>query len=610
MRKLSETYRGWLLLAFLVFVSFVLGVVLRRGDYPPYYGYAVLTILLLATYLHSYVYVFFAELAEKTSSSKMLHTGRVFSPRFHVSYATLVQAVSYFTIVIITVGIVHYFVHGAVSPWILLAALSLVLIFTAISFLPNIRVAFTVSMRKTSTEVELPFLLFYLKVLGSTHLTLYDILRIIEKSDVLRAWSSEVKNAFKFASVLGTSLITAMNVIAENHPSELVRDIFRRLLTVAVSVGSIKDIASRAFSQVYAQLEARLSGLIEKLTIINGLLMFVYLFVPIVFAVVSPLYGGDLVMSFMIPLALFFLFFFVMYAVTSSIYPSSFEITPPKLLKVLGYVCFALILLSAVFTGFLVIMAQNSQLLVITLIILPLFASAPIALYSELWLKKARLYDRFIRLALDASTVSTSLGENFITVMERLAPKYGRDVEKLVHRIILAQTTDYLGREAIKEAPSTFHAAFVELLLHSLSLGAKPEMIKELATSYEYLVNVNSKLANISRTQELIITGLATMLGWFVGFIRELMLNYMNIVQQTVVHGGWTINMPILAGFSPLVYNVVHCTSTIGLVLLSAIIGKMRGGSFVYGFRTLLLILAVFNIGLLLAGKLAPQIHS
>lgn len=600
---MSAGYRGWPLFAFLVFVSFVLGVILRRGGYPPYYGYVVLVLLLLATYLHSYVYEFFADFAEKTLSSKVLYMGRSFSPRFHVSYATLLQVISYFTIVVITVGIVYYFVYGEVSLWILLAAFLLVLVFAAISFLLNIRVALTTSVRKTGAEVELPFLLFYLKVLGSTHLTLYDILGVVEKSDVLKTWSGEVRNAFKFASVLGTSLITAMSVIAENHPSEFVRDIFRRLLRVAVSVGSIKDIAARAFGQVYVQLEARLSGLTEKLTIINGLLMFIFLFIPVVFAVVAPLYGGDVVMSFMVPLALFFFFFFVMYAVTSSIYPSAFEISTPKLLRILGYVCFGLVVASSLFTGLMVITTRNSLISMITLVALPLFTVAPVALYSELWLRRARLYDKFIKLALDASMVSTSLNENFLTVLERMAPKYGRDVENLACRIVTAQTADYLKKEVVREAPSMFHAAFIELLLHSLSLGAKPEIIKELTSSYEYLVNVNSKLNSISRTQELIIVALASMLGWFIGYIKGLMLNYMEMFQRALVQGGWSLSMPTPVNFNLLVYDVLHCTLIVALTLLSAIIGKMRGGSFIYGFRTLLVFIALFNTGFLLAGR-------
>lgn len=603
----SLKYKGWILLSILVFISVLTGVLLRYAKYPAWYGYPIVLLLLAATYLHSYLFEFFAGLAERVSTSRMLYMGRVLSPRYVSYYATAVQVLSYLSVTSIVIGIAYYLIYGELPLLAFVAPLVLSVILATASLVPSLQVAFTTATRKTSTEVELPFLLMLVRVLGSTHLTLYDILKAIEKSKVLKAWSSEVRNAVKLSSILGTSLVTAMGIVAENHPSSTVRDIFKRLLTVAVSVGSVKDIAERAFSQVYAQLEARLSGLTEKLTMVNGVLIFAYLLIPVVVALVAPLYGGGVELMYIISIAVFSLFFFVMYAVVSSIYPSAFEISPPRLLKALGFSIYAALVLVLAGAGFYALSTRSMSTLQVVTGVMPLAVVVPPLVYAELWLRRARTYDKLVRLVIDAVAVSTSLGENFVSVLERMAPRYGRDVEKLVYKIMLAHRAEYLREEVVKNAPSIFHAAFIETMLYSMSMGAKPEMVKELASSYEYLLNTYSKLHSISRTQELMMVGLAAMLGWFIGYVRSMLESYFTTAQKALSQSGaWMPSISILAGFNPLVYDVLNCVVVLALVLLSAIIGKMRGGSIVYGFRTAFIMMLVFSVGLALSKLVAP----
>ncbi|MEM0199062.1 MAG: hypothetical protein QXX72_02115 [Desulfurococcaceae archaeon] len=601
-------YRGWIPLGTLVVVSFTVGALLRIAGVPVFYGYPVVLLLLVATYLHSYMFDFFASLSEKVSMGRILYTGRAPSPRFSALYAVVVQVASYLALVFATIGIVYYFAYGFIPLWLPLIAFVIALLLAATSVLPMLQVKFTVASRKTGAEIELPFLLLMVKVLSSTHLTFYDILKAVEKSLVLKSWSNEIRSAVRYASVLGTSLITAMSAIAEKHPSSTVRDIFRRMITVAVSVGTVKEVADKAFGQVYAKLEARLSGLVEKLTIINGVLMFVYLFIPILLVIVAPLYGGDLLTVLVLPLAFFTLFFFVVYAVTSSIYPSAFEITPPRILLYLGLSVYAVVATLAIATGAYIVATKDTSFMVLTLSVIPLLLVAPVTTYSELWLRKARTYDKFIRMTLDAATVSASLGENLLSVMERLAPQYGRDVENITRKVVLAQTSDYLKADLIRDAPSLFHAAFVEVLLYSLSLGAKPEMIKELAASYEHLINVYSKLNSVSRTQELMVLGLVGMLSWFIGYIRGLFSQYLDLVRKASVQGAWSVNVEAYIRFNPLTYDVLWCVVILALLFLSIIVGKMRGGSPLYGFRTMLVLLAILSTSLVLSQVVAPGI--
>ncbi len=601
----EEPLRGFPL-ALLVLVSFAVGVLLRLGNYPVYYGYFVVAALLAIAHFHTRLYGLFREFAEGLSTSKMLYMGRPLSPRFVSSYAVAVQAASYLFVVITAVGVVYYMAYGALPLWLPVLAIVLAAALGLAAALPGLQASLTASARKTSAEVELPFLLLVFRVLGSTHLALYDVLYAVEKSSALRAWSREVKGARRLASVLGTSLITAMNIIAENHPSETVRDVFRRIITVAVSTGTLKEVAAKAFGHVYARLEARLSGLVDKLTMINGVLILAFLFVPVVFALVVPIYGASPSTAFLMPLALYSLFFFVIYGVVSSLYPSAFAIDVPKPLLYVGTAGLAVPVLSILFAGFRVLITRDASILPLAVVVVPLAATAPAALYSELWLRKARTYDKFIKMTLDAAAISASLGENLVSVMERLAPRYGRDVERLARRVAVAQASEQLREELVKEAPSLFHAAFIEALLHSLALGARPEVIKELASSYEHLVNVQSKILSTARMQELMIIGLIAMLSFFTGFVRGVFTGYVSVLQRVGAQGAWSVNMQAYLKFDPVVYDILYCDMTLSVLLLSLVMGKMRGGSLFYGFRTALVMLALFSTGLLVSTYLAP----
>lgn len=606
---MSPSQLKWFLIAFLLLLSYTIGVFLKVTKTPIIYGYLLIPALLFMIYVNEYIFKVFKTFVDKLSSTKMLYMGRPLSPREVVSYALIFQLASYFLVVVVALGIILVAGYGTIPAWLPIVVLALLVVFIIVAIFPNLQVAFVASARKTNTEIELPFLLMTFRVLGSTHLTLYDILYAVENSKALRAWSVEVKNARRLATFLGSSLITAISVLAENHPSSIVRDVFRRLLTVAISLGSVREVAEKAFGQIYAQLQARLEGLTDKLALINGVLVFVFLFIPVIFVVVTPLYGGSLEMMLLIPLSMFLLFYFVIYAVAASIYPSAFELSPPRPLKYISMVTYATIIFSAMFSGIHIVATRTTALLLFGTAIVPIVLVAPVAVYSELLYRKAKIYDKFIRMALDAATISASLGENFVTVLERLAPKYGKEVEKLAHKVLLAQSSEYLKRELVEKAPSLFHAAFLETLLNSLALGAKPEMVKELASSYEYLLNIYSKLNNTARVQELLMIGIVSMLSWFTGYIRGVFSSYMSIIQEAGAGGMWTVNIKNYIKFNPLVYDVLHCSVTISLLFLASIVGKMRGGSLVYGFRTALVLLILFNIGLIASSLFAPTLR-
>lgn len=608
-RLVSIKYHAWLLLGILSLISFMLGVLGRLQNIPLAHLYVIVVALVALTYYYSYLYIALRALSEKISTSKFLVAGKVLSERFITAYVASVQVVGFLTSLLIILGVTLGFTHGYIPLTLFLVAVALAGVFGVILVFPSLYVSFTTSTRKTTCEVELPFLLLFVRVLSSTHLTLYDILNAVENSRALRAWAEEVKNARKLATVLNTSLLTAMSIVSENHPSPTVRDVFRRILTVSISTGYLKEVVERAFGHIYTRLEARLSGLAEKFTIIYGVLIFALLFTPIVFAVVTPLYGGSLEMSFLVPLAISILFFFIIYAVVSSIYPSAFTINPPRMLVYLSTIGFIGPLLLVMVQALLLIMGVSSAIDTRITILGLVITLAPSVVYAELWLKRASLYDKLVRLASDAISVSISLGENFATVIERFAPKYGRGVEALVKRILLGYHVEPVRERILREAPSLYHATFLEALFQALLMGAKPEMLKSLATSYEQLVNVYSKLQSLARTQELLLVGLTSLVSVFMGYVKGLFTSYFNMVRNIGIHGGWSLNIQVFFNFNPVVYDVLTCAIMISLLFASIIVGKLRGGSALYAFRTTLLLLLLYITGLEIAGFLPVKLY-
>jgi len=609
MRLVSIKYYAWLLLGLLAIVSFTLGVIGRLLDIPLQYLYIVVIILTSLTYYYSYLYLALKTMSEKISTSKFLIAGRVLSERFITAYISTTQILGFSTTILIMLGVTIGFIHGYIPLILFIVTVAFAIVFGVVLVFPTLYISFTASTRKTSCEVELPFLLLFFRVLSSTHLTLYDILSAIENSRALRAWSEEVRNARKIASILNTSLLTAMSIVSENHPSRTVRDVFKRILTVSVSTGYLRDIVERAFGHIYTQLEARLSGLTEKFTIIYGVLIFALLFTPIVFAVVTPLYGGNIAMSFLIPLAVSLLFFFIIYAIVSDIYPSAFTINPPRILVYTSVVGFMGPIILIVLQVLPMIMGTSSilssQIIVLGLIL----TIAPCAIYAELWLRRVNLYDKLIRLVSDAISISVSLGENFVTVIERLAPRYGKSVEALTRRVLLGYHIGPVRERILREAPSLYHATFLEALFQALLMGAKPEMLKSLATSYEQLINVYSKLHSLARTQELMLIGLAGMVSVFMGYVKNLFTSYFNMIKSISAQGGWSINIQFFISFNPVVYDVLTCAILISLIFASIIIGKLRGGSALYAFRTTLTLLLLYIAGIEIANLMPIKLY-
>jgi hypothetical protein len=101
------------------------------------------------------------------------------------------------------------------------------------------------------------------------------------------------------------------------------------------------------------------------------------------------------------------------------------------------------------------------------------------------------------------------------------------------------------------------------------------------------------------------LLGLAGMVSVFMGYVKGLFSTYFNMIRGIGAQGGWTVNIQFFVNFNPVVYDVLTCAILISLLFASIIVGKLRGGSALYAFRTTLLLLLLY-IGGLEAANLLP----
>lgn len=590
---------------FLYVFAILFGALAKANNLPPYPFLGVLTIIFFLTFSFSWVYKQIVSRGAKYVTMKFLYMGRGMPKSI---LKTQFVAIEIAVLCIISVLSYMLFVPRVVMPPFLplLLVVFLVVLAFSVAFV-RIRVSFAVSSRKTSVEIELPFLLALMKSLSETHLSLYDLLNIIERSVALKAWAREVWLAKRLAATTNTSLLQAVAVIAEKHPSQIVRDIFRRIVTVGNLAGTIREVVDRAFAYVFERFQQRLGRLIEKLDILNGVVLFAFMFMPIILATISPIMGQTpltiLFMSVMMEVPTVLL----LYAILSYAYPSGFAVNPPKTLTLLSVLSMLLvcvyigvylrpILLSSSRGGLFVNvvppgMDEHLMYLLIGLTLLP------VAIYSEIRYRHVKDYTNLLRAASDAADISASLGENFMTVFERSASKYGERVRRLARNVIEGYRSDVFRKAVVMKAPSVFHASFVETLIYALLVGAPPKVLKSLVRSYEVLTNLWERASRVSRTLEGMVMSLGGMIGFFIKYFEKMFSGFYAMLHE-MTKGGSAM---YTSGFQLFrlnvdVYYVVSAITLLSIMVVALFTGKTRGGSMVYGFRATLLSFAVYAL--------------
>jgi len=460
-----------------------------------------------------------------------------------------------------------------------------------------------VQTRQYSVEVELPFLLAMLKALSTTHLTLYDLINILANSEALKAWRKEVRLAIRWAAATGTSLIEALRVIARNHPSPIVRDVFLRIINIGTLAGTIRDVVERSFNYIYTKLESGLERATEQIQVVLPATGTAFILLPIVLASAAPLasyppetiVGGSLAIYLMVAVVTSFLL--------TAIIHEGFIVHPDRTLKIMMAVAGILAAGALYFYVRPTIRGEGEPVpfFYVPIIVAIVFAAPTV--YAETILRKAKPYDKFIRVASDASELSLSLGVNFASALDEIARRAGSDVHRLVRRVVESYQNAVFSRAIVAQAPTLFHAAFIETVLVAMRVGAGAQVVKALAESYEKLLNLSEKMKGSALMLEfltylsaVIVPGVIVFL---IGFFEPL-TGMLDMLPMTIT----------VVNISPTTKPALLVSGLIATLFLALLVGKARAGSITYGARTVVIASLLYAATTYAAQAILPSLMS
>jgi len=596
----------------LIVLSFTLGVLSRVGYASPYFASIFVFFAAFIGVLTRVLWNAVEKMDIRYGEKLILRLGRGLPP-YVMKVRMLILEVSLLGIV----AVVSYVLTARIQFNFLTVVVALALAASAAVslFLTRIIGASMISTRKTSAEVELPFLLAFMKVISVTHLTFYELLDIISESEAFKWWSREIRFAKKLSRLMNISLVNALELMASAHPSKTVREMLARLAVAGSMIGEVREVVERVFSYVYDRLTQRIASLVDRMDIVNGLLLFGFMFLPIILATMSPLVGMTpasilaLILIIEAPLAI------LLYAMLSALYPSGFAVRPSTTLVILSAA--SLLVIAAGGGAYLapVVSAPPAKTDVQPGIPLEVFfavvaaALVPPTVLAEMLYRQVEVYSSLIKLSTDVAEAAASLGENFVTLLQEKAPQYGERVEKLVKNIASGYTSPYLRKVVTVRAPTIFHASFVELLMYSVLLGAPYAALKSMTETYEALLKIYDRTRSASKTLEGMIVSLAGMLGFFVEYLAKTFASYARSVAEAMRSAGTAAIPPMVRSFvvSYGVFSTISIVTIISILVVALLTGKTRGGSVVLGFRTALLAFLVYAAATLAVRYFVPS---
>lgn len=502
------------------------------------------------------------------------------------------------TVSLLTTGFtLTYFLFNRFNVLLLLIALICVITTILLYYMPAILVKFWSAQRKTSAEVELPYLLILFRVLSSLRLPIYDILSVIEESSALRAWSNEISFARKISMFSPVSLISAVDVMCAKHPSKRVRELFRRIIIAAITMSDVKDVAERVYDTIYSWFESKVSNLTEYFTIIIGSSLLVYLLIPILIFAIAPVLSSNISIILVITLSVQILVFFLLYALIVNSYPTSLVIKSRgkrSYVFMFTYLAVSALILYSIFSQLLhrkSFFGTNE----VSLAVLILGMLTPSLILSEIQMKQVSLYDSFIRVASDSMSLAAVIGENVAQVLEKESQRYGGNIRKITRSILMGYTNKLIRKNLVSKAPSTYHASFIEGLMVILTLGSTPEMLRIFTSSYEKLQVLLLNIRRLASRLESLVIGLAMLTGIFLSYLDKTYQYIYDLARSVQLQGqGYVFN------YDPSMYGLVNATTYLSLLFISLFVGVIRGGSINYSFKTTAISFIVYTLSRLL----------
>lgn len=547
-------------------------------------------LVLVATLLSKDLSNWYMKNARKVMASSLLRAGRGLKSHEIKLLGKLLRALCIALAISLAYTIISVFAYGSsLVPLVIAVVLTICLLI--LLFLPKALVGYWASQRKTQIEIELPYFVIVLRVFSALKLPIYDLISLVENSVVFKQMSREIKFARKIATITKTSLLSALDSVFSQHPSEKISDYIRRLFIATATHGDVASVAEKVFDTLYSWFESKVSGLVGHFTIIVGASLFVYLFIPVIVASIMPIMGGGLFTVLGVSLLMQFLVFFVLYAMISSLYPSSLVIKPSKRLVVASTIAILVVGVVVFINVYLLLSGQRPLEQVITT---PLVAASfiPSLVIAEREYRRAGAYDSLIRATSESLSLAATTGENPVSALERGALRYDRRVIRLVKTIATSYISEKLRKAIVLRAPSLFHASFVETLCNVFRLGATPEMLKTFTSSYERLATLAFRVRGFAKTLEATMVGLVAVVGGFLAYVDKVFEAIARLIESA--KAGASIPLTIPFTYDSRTYQLLDNLSILSLLFLSLLIGVVRGGSFTYNARSFLIMLAIY----------------
>lgn len=469
------------------------------------------------------------------------------------------------------------------GPALLAVAAGLTLL-GAVTGGPRLRLALDAASFKTSAEVEAPLMSLTVYLLSHSHLTLHDIVEYVASSAALRAWARVFRQVKNTAAATGASLVSAMREVARRHTSPSVRLFLERMAVASVTTGDVSQVAEKLFTAVVEKLEARLETSAEKLRILNGLVLFVFFFMPVIVVSMAPVMGVSRNTVAMVA-ALDAVVGFVIYVLVTAAYPSLFAIRLPG-----SYLASSAVSLAAAVA---VLAAYAVAGLPRTALAAAALALAPAAVIGEAARRQVDVYNYFARLAGDAAEAAATSGEDYIHALQRLAEDAPPPVKRLVRRLAYLYKSGRLSRHLVATAPTLLHAGLVESVVYAARVGADPEAVATVLRMYEKLVELRERFRQVGRSLTGTVYVTVVIVGLMVSFVTRMFGRLAAMMRSS--GASVPLGLP-LASFNPASVQGISALTLLFGVLLAFFAGKVREGSAVAGARDALVIIVIYAV--------------
>jgi archaellum biogenesis protein FlaJ (TadC family) len=449
------------------------------------------------------------------------------------------------------------------------------------------------TLRASGALVELPFLLATLRVFSRTHLTLYDILKIVETSQTLRWWAEEVKRREVIARERGVSLLTAIGFMAEDHPSLEVRDIIRRISIAGSYAGSPAGVVERISQAYFEIMRSRLERLSGYMYIALGMVLITLFLIPVLAVTLGPPLGIPPLTIAAITVVVAFPVSLIIYTIIQAMYPTGFMLNPSGALKAF-YTLSSLVVLGLIAANLYLLATGRSFNPIIAYAIL-ITSLIPLVALTSSYMARVSAYERLLKVVADATELASVTGENLISLMRRTSGG-DRRVIRLINDIERAIVDDRVRVKLVREAPSMLYASMIENLVYALRIGAPLTVFAEIATVYEHLGETlrrhQSSMRGVEYTLAVVIAAISI---FIVLMIRILSGIVAGIKTPTGAAVPAILQRFVITQDPLLVYAILSSMIVVGIVA-GALVEKAKNGTIITSARIILIYIALSMI--------------